>query len=377
MRRFCIRRRGTTEDVPNMLNRRSAARSRAGFTLIELLVVIAIIGVLISLLLPAVQQAREASRRTLCSANLHNMGLALANYNDTYRVFPPAGEGTTFPFGGSLPFTNFAQIGWMPRVLPFMEQQAAFDMINFSLAYNVVSGENYTAFNLPLAVYLCPSAQGLRVNGRDTGDPFDSGRSYGVQDYGATCYTDIDPQGNSGNAGSNAIVPFRNKAARVDGFLKAGFTRGADIGDGLSKTVAVAEDGGRDARFASPYTEDQYDGGSPATVGRVAALNVPPGQRRYWRWGEADGAFGVSGQVNNVGRPMRMDQPYGWATDPLFAAVKGNNAGANDEIFSYHPGGAQAVFGDAHVSWLPETMDIVVLRALITANQGDTANGAE
>src|SRR5271170_971149 len=111
--------------------KRSGTLRKRGFTLIELLVVIAIIAVLIALLLPAVQQAREAARRTQCKNNLKQLGLALHNYHDNYRKFPlnrlsNRNVGTNFmtPVWGTL--------GWIPGLLPFMDQGPLFNMINAS-----------------------------------------------------------------------------------------------------------------------------------------------------------------------------------------------------------------------------------------------------
>src|SRR5690348_9079303 len=126
-------------------------RSRRGFTLVELLVVIAIIGVLIGLLLPAVQAAREAARRMQCTNNLKQLGLALHNYEAVAGTLPPpyvqAGSGTT------ITWTN----GWSAhgRVLPFMEQGALFNAINFTLRYS--TPQNLTVSSMSIAVFLCPS----------------------------------------------------------------------------------------------------------------------------------------------------------------------------------------------------------------------------
>ena len=104
-----------------------------GFTLIELLVVIAIIAVLIALLLPAVQQAREAARRTQCKNNLKQYGLGLHNYHDTYKMFPIAGQNWAVPSG----------IGWQPRILPFVDQAPLFNAMNFSpTAADIAAGRN-------------------------------------------------------------------------------------------------------------------------------------------------------------------------------------------------------------------------------------------
>jgi len=121
---------------------------RAGFTLIELLVVIAIIAVLIALLLPAVQQAREAARRTQCKNNLKQLGLALHNYHDTFRGFP-MGKNTTVN-GQSA--TNFPA---QARILPYLDQANLYSLINFNVASTDPS--NAVAYNTTLPAFRCPS----------------------------------------------------------------------------------------------------------------------------------------------------------------------------------------------------------------------------
>ena len=350
---------------------RPAPSARRAFTLIELLVVIAIIGVLIALLLPAVQSAREAARRAQCVNNLKQMGLALANYESTFGCYPPGGESTQYlgaaspgTANGGTQFVDGA-LGALPRLLQFVEGSTVYAAYNFSLDYNDLSGANFTACSTVLASFLCPSSVRQGANGLDGTDPADpasvrAGRGYSVQDYGATCYTDIDPQGRGGQLGYTPIVPFRNKSQRADGMLKQGMTKLSEVTDGLSNTVSIAEDAGRDARFISPYQESYYQPG--VTVTR----NVPPGNRRYWRVFEPDGAFGVSGGINNKFRPMNEGTAY-----PSTTVTSGNNAGANDEIFSYHPGGANALFGDGHVQFLKDSISVVTLRQVITIGGGE------
>src|SRR5947208_1793995 len=101
-------------------------RARHGFTLIELLVVVAIVAILIALLLPAVQQAREAARRSTCKNNLHQIGLALHNYQSTFNVFPPGVLGST----GTSSTTNLLHT-WPTFILPFVEQQTLYSSYNF------------------------------------------------------------------------------------------------------------------------------------------------------------------------------------------------------------------------------------------------------
>lgn len=152
----------------------SAQRGKAGFTLIELLVVIAIIAILVALLLPAVQQAREAARRTACKNQLKQIGLGLQNYHDTHSVFP-IGEGyvgTTSSF-----VTNCSnaprRAPWTVLVLPYLEESALYESFNFSQQFRSLyseaptSGANFTASNQIVSAYHCPSfpaPDGLHTN---------------------------------------------------------------------------------------------------------------------------------------------------------------------------------------------------------------------
>jgi prepilin-type processing-associated H-X9-DG protein len=341
--------------------------------LIELLVVIAIIAVLIALLLPAVQAAREAARRAQCTNNLKQMGLALHNYENSNSCFPPGGESTNFSL--SPPATQFVDGAWgaLARLLPYLEGSTIANAINFSLGYNDLTGANFTAASTSLNIFVCPTAVhdstpldavAAPENTQDTGEKLFN-RGYGYGDYGATVYTDIDPNGLTTGTGSSPATPYRNKTTRVNGLLHQGKTAIAEATDGTSNTIAIGEDAGRDARFKSPYMENYFDGVN--TVNR----NVPTGYRRYWRWAEPDGAYGVSGQPNNKFRPMSETTDYATTT-----ATAGNNAGANDELFSFHPGGVNVLMGDGSVRFLKDSINVRTLRGLVSLNGGEVLDSA-
>jgi prepilin-type N-terminal cleavage/methylation domain-containing protein/prepilin-type processing-associated H-X9-DG protein len=355
--------------------RKNLPLARPGFTLIELLVVIAIIAVLIALLLPAVQSAREAARRAQCTNNLKQIGLALYNYESSQGSFPPAGESTNYNVpAGTAPKTQFVDGGWsaLARILPFMEGGNSFTALNFNVDYNEATGMNYTGCQTVVNVFLCPSTARATDGGKDGVDPNDPitalNGGYGYNDYGATNYTDIDPLGLTGGLGSSPATPYRNKLSRADGLLHQGKTRIAEITDGTSNTIAIGEDAGRDPTYLSPYTEAYYDGFNPRPILGLGPAGLAAGAfRRYWRWAEPDEAYGVSGVPNNKFRPDHEVVPWPWVNPPPGGFVaQGNNAGNNDELFSFHPAGVNILMGDGSVRFLKDAVNVVVLRGLVT-----------
>ena len=366
-----------------MRSRTTLKFKRPAFTLIELLVVIAIIAVLIALLLPAVQSAREAARRAQCTNNLKQMGLAMHNYASSQNCFPSGGESTDFTI--SPPQSAFVDGDWstLARVLPFAEGGNQYNAMNFSAGYWEGTGMNFTGTSAVINFFICPSAARVGQN-RDQADPSDAystkiGQGYGYTDYGPTVYTDIDPFGNTIYAASFPATPYRNKYSRANGLLKQGMTSLAEATDGLSNTIAIGEDAGRDETYISPYTEYASGGGKaftspvwcPSLTGDCRGVGpwsttVP---RRYWRWAEPDSGYGVSGTPDNKFMPSHETSPY--EAYPGLLGTGGNNAGKNDELASFHPGGINCLFGDGHVAFIKDSIGPVTMRGLVTLNGGE------
>jgi prepilin-type N-terminal cleavage/methylation domain-containing protein len=213
----------------HMVNRRGR-RSRRGFTIIELLVVIAIIAVLISLVLPAVQSAREAARRTQCKNNLHQHGLAIFNFEAATKTMPTSGEGGDYTTpsnpatGASPPFTTFALYSMQTAIAPYAEEQVLTVQYNYNYVYNDARApQNQTAAKTVIPWMLCPS------NSLYAQDP----DGYGTTDYMVTNYTDIDP-----------ATGVRNKLTRMNGALSVDGAPMSRISDGTSHTILMGEDTG-------------------------------------------------------------------------------------------------------------------------------------
>ena len=335
-----------------------------GFTLIELLVVIAIIAILIALLLPAVQQAREAARRSSCKNNMKQLGLAMHNYLDTFSRLPTSGEGVNT--AGTT--TNFFTTSFFSSILPQVEQTAIATKWNYSLPYNNTTGtvSNSSLAKNSIAAFLCPSNGNYDENGND---------GYGQTDYMPIAYCDIHP-----------ITGVQNAAAKKQGFLKWDCARIADCTDGTSNTIAIFEDAGRPAGTVGKYN---------ATAGDAAVIQ-PASSLTFWtrgndwkiggatspkmnlapnRWADPDSGSGVSGATNATGYVNSAGQllnnnssPKGGPTTCPWTT---NNCGPNDEPFSFHTGGVQALLGDGGVRFVSENIDRATVGRLCVGSDGN------
>ena len=386
--------------------------SRGGFTLVELLVVIAIIGILVALLLPAIQMARESARRTSCSNNLRQLGVAANVHESTLKKFPTGGEGTDYsPLTAStpsVPVTNMDLQSLFTVLLPYIERQDLADQYNLNARYNDYTNgpTNHIVAKTNVSLYLCPSNSILAA------DPF----GYGQTDYMPTVYSDIDPDGVPFNSSDTPLGPLmRDKWKRMDGLLHNGGSTVKECFDGLSNTSMIIEDSGRNFQTLFPFTASKYaesvavadmppsdqflpdgvtanpawsssNGSSPPSVGSLKprALN---------RWAEPDTGSGVSGPPNQTvvvsptgtttptgaGQPFinQNKAPYGGPATCLWSL---NNCGPNDEPFSFHPGGVNVVMGDGSVKFLSTQTHGLVVRYMVTSNEHKSPqyyNGAQ
>ncbi|MBN1852021.1 MAG: DUF1559 domain-containing protein [Pirellulales bacterium] len=323
------------------------SRWHAAFTLVELLVVIAIIGILTSLLLPAVQASREAGRKVSCGNNLRQLGLAIQNYHQSHGALPPGSLSKEYPAVPSTPWT-FYRWSALAMLMPYLENWAEYEAIDMTVPlYNVhlaVTPENIDGVRVVVPVFLCPSDHGERV----------------LPEFGPTNYAVCAGSGIGGGTPVETDGAFSvNSATRID-----------DILDGTTNTILCSESilGRPDMDGRDPEIDYQFHFTTPLTETACQ-------QAAIWNYGYPRGFGWVSGefrcamynhyQTPNSDTPdcisVRMGggistrfTPYGWRA-----------------ARSCHPGGVNAGFADGSTRFIQEGIAVDVWKALATIRGGE------
>jgi len=316
---------------------------RKGFTLIELLVVIAIIAILIALLLPAVQQAREAARRSQCKNNLKQLGLAMHNYLDTHGVFPYASTFSDAASGADRGETYLranAKSCWFQQILPFIDQAPLYNQFDFNRDINDNNGNRALITDKFFSVATCPSnplaSNGRRVDGTNFADV-----SVGTQSgmYRPSAGPDRNDGGakdcnmqtfcwkDSGGVQGGWRRPHQNPSGSRGMFCRgvSNFST-RDVTDGTSNTIMIGE--------AKPHFNQ---------FGSIWAINVPNNHFHL----KINSSFLASREV---------DESVGWQDATGYA--------------SYHEGGAQFMLVDGSVHFISENIDYETY-----CNLGDRRDG--
>ncbi len=319
----------------------------AGFTLVELLVVVAIIGVLVGLLLPAIQSAREAARRTQCLNNLKQAALALQNYEAAKKTFPPFAE---------LPRTvTFQPVSAQARILAYIEQEAIARRINFDATAPFTANPDLAKTRI--ATFMCPSEDNDRE--RQTPTLVYYPLNYCLNEGTWFIYDPV-----SDEAGDGAFAPNRS-------------FRASDMSDGLSNTLAWSE--------AKAYQPNLWDSSQPATVGVAPPATVAEVAAFFGGTFDFNGhTEWVEGDVHETGFTTTFtpnanvaytDGAGTYSVDftsmrdgesttlPTYAAVTAR---------SYHPGAVNAAMMDGSVRAVSDSVDLAVWRAAGTRAGDET-----
>ncbi|HEX4412554.1 MAG TPA: DUF1559 domain-containing protein [Lacipirellulaceae bacterium] len=341
------------------------SRRSYGFTLVELLVVIAIIGILVALLLPAIQAAREAARRTQCTNKMKQLGLAVLNYESSKRELPPAytpNNTTIIPLTGPCPgvagvapvSTGLAHHSFLTFILPYIEESAIYDQIDQKIDwFNSTTQNSHGTFNntvvsKDLDELLCPSTE-TRPGSFTT-------------DY--SIISAIDPAKYCTLETNNTFAQKRS-TDRLNGMITDTANTIRKVSDGMSKTYLLFESAGRPHHYTANRTlkNEMWDENTNLKQPGQAAIGAPTD----YQW--ADG--GTS--ANNSDRSVNIwgQEPTAIATAcPLTTVMNCDNY---QDPYSFHSGGSNIALGDGSVSFVTDTIAPEAFISMFTRSADDLA----
>ena len=330
-------------------------RRPRGFTLVELLVVIAIIGILIGMLLPAVQQVREAARRIECGNKIRQIGLACHNYESSFMTFPPGGTNLAAPFGSGA--ATPGGHSWMGALLPFIELETIWDQAGFGEVSYTNTSMVATLSNELVPAFKCPSSPLEEFSGNVTIPAM-------IADYVAI-------SGHAGGLGgldgpTGAVAPFSDQngiKAENGVFFQNSEVEIGSISDGTTNTMLVSEVG--DFIFVGANEPRDY---RPGGIGEASNENGP--------------GFHAGWQTNT-----NPDNLYNCTTlryivnpGPGFSFSTGPDDGVhfrgyNAPLRSSHTGGVQVLLGDASVQFVADSISLTTLAQLANKSDGQVSEG--
>jgi prepilin-type N-terminal cleavage/methylation domain-containing protein len=334
---------------------RPLGRGVAGFTLVELLAVIAIIGMLVGLLLPAVQSAREAARRTTCGKNLKELGLALNNYATAKQCFPP----------GNLPTASIGY-SWIALILPFIEEGDIYNKLDMVTVGRTTSGHgqdnggtatNYKAVQQMRSTLIhCPSSpmQFVLKGNYDSTNGHAQSSYAGVQGASDAVYRTITGPKPNRCTGNYNNPDCYNGILSVPAITTGNGQKPSNLLDGFSRIMMLGE---QSSWGLATYTGGIVDSNECRATGRFG-----------WAVGGFGGNSGRRFNVTIVSRPIGTLQ----CDRPLSQASRLSDLDATTSFRSAHGLGAQFTFADASVRWLDESIDMTVYQMMAII---DTSGG--
>ena len=327
--------------------------NRKAFTLVELLVVIAIIGILVALLLPAVQAARAAAWRASCQNNIRQLGLAVHNYADTKKTLPSSVR----PPG----LTTLPRIAGLTFLLPYFEESSRYSA--YDQKKDWFDPVNKPLVNGRISILQCPSVPDPeRLDGRPENSPWlnDIGAA---TDYSPTIY--VDQRLKAAGLVDEAAVGVPPVAGSPGlGILAYNLTtRLRDITDGTSKTIMYAESAGRPylyrrGRIIESFPDKRVNGGGWCRPASDISIDGSSG----------DGSSDVGTCALNCTNGIEMGATF---PHPYYVSV------GTGEPYSFHPGGANFCMGDGSVRWINDSIDIREFARLVTRNGGELSASNE